>query len=318
MTSQPAIDAVITWVDGADPTHLAKRRAAQARATGRLHENAINPHRWGDSDELDYCLRALANHAPWLRRVWIVTDDQRPDLSALPDGFRARVAVVDHRAVFAGAEHHLPTFNSLAIETQLWRIPGLAEHFVYFNDDVFLTAPLAPSDVFVSGVPVLRGRWVDLSALAADAASRDDPALFHSHVQINAARLAGFSAARMWASAHVVHPMRRSVMARLARRHKAVWQANLGHRFRDIAQFLPVGLHNHACLRAGAFRLHPVADHLHLHSTAAHDTPPDELRARLQRATLPQSKFLCVNDLRRLEQALPDTRAWIERAIAAA
>lgn len=318
MVSPAEMDAVITWVDGADPAHQAKRVAALATTRGPLHENAVNPHRWGSADELALCLRALANHAPWLRRIWIVTDAQTPDLSTVPAALRARIAVVDHALLFAGYEHHLPTFNSLAIETLLWRIPGLADQFVYFNDDVFLTAPLVPTDVFVGDAPVLRGSWADLAALTTDPDSRSDPARFHHHVQINAARMAGFAPDHMWASAHVIHPMRRSVMARLFDRHRTAFLANLAHPFRNIAQFLPVGLYNHACIRSGTYAVPTRRDHLHLHSNATTESPLDEVRATLRRATLPQTKFLCVNDLPQLERAIPDARDWIERAIRAA
>lgn len=318
VVSLAEMDAVITWVDGADPAHRAKRTSATNSAPGRLHENAVNPHRWGCADELGFCLRALANHAPWLRRIWIVTDAQTPDLSGLPAHQRDRIAVVDHRALFRGHETCLPTFNSLAIESVLWRIPGLAEQFIYFNDDVFLTAPLSPTDVFVDGAPVLRGRWADFSSVAADPASRSDAAKFHPHVQINAARLAGFEPGHMWASAHVVHPMRRSTMAWLFETHNAAFLANLSHAFRDITQFLPMGLYNHTCIRLQRYAVAPLPDHLHLSSNATTESPLDDLRATLRRASLPQSKFLCINDLPRLEQAIPDARDWIERAIRAA
>ena len=149
------IDAVITWVDGDDPQHRAKRLHYQPQAP--RNANAVNPHRWACNDELGYCLRSIANHAPWIGRIWIITDAQTPDLSRLPADLVSRIAIIDHRILFAGYESALPTFNSLAIETVLWRIPGLAEHFVYFNDDVFLTGPLAPGDLFCDGAPVLRG-----------------------------------------------------------------------------------------------------------------------------------------------------------------
>lgn len=311
------IDVVITWVDGSDPAHRARRVAAQGRTGHPLHPNGINPHRWGASDELTYCLRSLANHAPWLRRVWIVTDAQTPDLSTVPTAFQAKVAIIDHRIIFAGFEAHLPTFNSLAIETLLWRIPGLAQQFVYFNDDVFLTGPLGPTDVFRAGMPVLRGKWADYSALAQDPARMNDPALFNHYAQINAARLAGFDAGHLWASAHVVHPLCRSVMAAMFDSHHAAMVANLAHPFRDLSQFQPVALHNHLSIRAGAFVAKGRRDHVHLRSGAVIDFPPEEVRAHLRRATAPGSKFLCVNDLPQVEAALPDTRDWIERAIGA-
>ena len=309
------IDAVITWVDGDDPAHIARRQRHQPQTA--CNANATNPHRWACNDELGYCLRSIANHAPWIGRIWIITDAQQPDLSRLPADLVARISIVDHLTLFAGHESALPTFNSLAIETLLWRIPGLAERFVYFNDDVFLTGPLAPGDVFQGAAPVLRGAWVDQSDIAADPASRDDPALLNALTQINAATLAGFTADRLFRAAHVVHPLRRSVLARLYDQHRTAFVANLGHRFRCVSQFLPQGLHNHACIAAGVAVLHTGEDHLHLRTGAVLDYPLPQVRAYLARACQPQFKFLCVNDLPQVEAAIPDTRAWIERAIAA-
>ncbi|OYX63491.1 MAG: hypothetical protein B7Y89_05515 [Novosphingobium sp. 32-60-15] len=309
------IDAVITWVDGLDPLHLAKRGHYQPQA--KRNANAINPHRWACNNELSYCLRSIANHAPWIGRIWIITDAQTPDLSQLPDELVARITIVDHLTLFAGHESALPTFNSLAIETLLWRIPGLAEHFVYFNDDVFLTGPLAPGDVFQGDAPVLRGGWVDQRAIAADPASRDDPTLLNALTQINAASLAGFRPDRLFRAAHVVHPLRRSVMAQLFDRHRAAFVTNIGHRFRCVSQFLPQGLHNHACIASGNAVLHANEDHLHLRTGAVLDYPLPHVRAYLARALQPQFKFLCINDLPQVEAAIPDTRDWIERAIAA-
>jgi len=309
------IDAVITWVDGLDPLHLAKRGHYQPQA--KRNANAINPHRWACNNELSYCLRSIANHAPWIGRIWIITDAQTPDLSQLPDELVARITIVDHLTLFAGHESALPTFNSLAIETLLWRIPGLAEHFVYFNDDVFLTGPLAPGDVFQGDAPVLRGGWVDQRAIAADPASRDDPTLLNALTQINAASLAGFRPDRLFRAAHVVHPLRRSVMAQLFDRHRAAFVTNIGHRFRCVSQFLPQGLHNHACIASGNAVLHADEDHLHLRTGAVLDYPLPHVRAYLARALQPQFKFLCINDLPQVEAAIPDTRDWIERAIAA-
>jgi hypothetical protein len=306
------IDAVITWVDGADPAHARKRRR---HLGGPLHANGINPHRWACSDELGYCLRSIGNNAPWIDRIWIVTDAQQPDLSRLPAAIVDRIAIVDHRTLFAGHESALPTFNSLAIESLIWRIPGLAERFIYFNDDVFLTGPLLPDDVFDGLSPVLRGKWVDDSVLAADVGSRSDPARLNAITQINAAALLGYGAERLFAGAHVVHPMRRSVFAELFDHHRAAFIANIGHRFRDVGQFLPQALHNHACIRDGMAVLHGIDDHLHLRTGAVTDYPLPAVRDYLARALQPQFKFLCVNDLPQVEAAIPDTRDWIERAI---
>jgi hypothetical protein len=141
------IDVVYTWVDGMDPNHAAKR--AQHLPTGRP-EHGAGPALFRDNDELRYSLRSLAQYAPWVRRVHLVTDRQRP--SWLRE--RPGLAVVDHAEIIPS--RFLPTFNSHVIEAYLYRIPGLAEHYIYCNDDFFLATPTAPGDFFTAnGLPFL-------------------------------------------------------------------------------------------------------------------------------------------------------------------
>jgi Stealth protein CR2, conserved region 2/Stealth protein CR1, conserved region 1 len=309
------VDAVITWVDGSDPILAAKREYYQANADAPLHDNAINPHRWICSDELNFCLRSIANNAPWIRRVWIVTDGQLPEIAALPEEFVAKINIVDHRDIFAGFEDALPTFNSLAIETMLWRIPELSDHFLYFNDDVFLTAPVEVSDFFATNGPVLRGNWADYAVLAACNDSRDDASLLNHYSQINAAAMIGYSAGHVFDSAHVVHPMQRSVMADLFEAHRSAFLANAAHRFRSTEQFLPQSLYSHACLASGQAAILGMRDYLHI-AVGAFDTwTAEAVHTYLDSAERHAVKFLCINDLPEVERNFPDARIWIEEAI---
>ena len=51
----------------------------------------------------------------------------------------------------------LPCFNSAVIEHFLYRIPGLAEHFIYANDDMFINKPVTPETFFgKDGLPIVR------------------------------------------------------------------------------------------------------------------------------------------------------------------
>ncbi|WP_299415599.1 Stealth CR1 domain-containing protein [uncultured Sulfitobacter sp.] len=308
------IDAVITWVDGADPVHRAKRAQYMAKA-GVLNENARNPHRWVSSDEIYFCLFSIYKHAPWIRTIWIVTDGQTPEVSHLPDALRVKICIVNHTEIFRGSAHVLPTFNSLAIESMIWRIEGLAERFLYFNDDVFLTAPLQPSDVFTSNGPVLRGRWVDYAAMLSGPTARDDPALFNHFMHVNAAAMVGVAATRLYACAHVVHPFLRSVMARLSQQHSDAFANNITHRFRDLSQFLPQGLHTHACIADGLGEVTTAKDNLHITSGQGNHQPPDITRTLLTPEALSDVKFLCINDLPQLERLIPDVRGLISAAV---
>jgi hypothetical protein len=309
------IDAVITWVDGTAPDHRAARARFMGQVGAALNENARNPHRWESSDEIFYCLRSIQYNAPWIRHIWLLVEGDPPDLSDLQETLRAKIRIALHSDIFAGYEQVLPTFNSLAIESMMWRIEGLSDRFLYFNDDVFLTAPLAPQDMFDGDKPVLRGAWRDYGALAGNDAARDDPALFNHFMQINAAQLCGVGPARVFAAAHVVHPMRRSIMAALFDTHRAAFEANITHRFRDLSQFLPQGLHNHHCIATSMAVIRSGRDHLHIKSGQGAGDAPAITRNLLLESALSEVRFLCVNDLPQLEALVPDARALIHRAI---
>ncbi len=153
-------DAVITWVDGADPQHR-ERLATYLAERGGERPRAAHSTRFNDAGEIDWCVASILRFAPWFRRIHIVTDGQVPALVARLAGtpWAERIAIVDHRDIFAGFEQHLPTFNSRAIISLLWRTPGLADQFVYFNDDMALLRPIDESDFFRDGRVVLRGQW---------------------------------------------------------------------------------------------------------------------------------------------------------------
>jgi hypothetical protein len=309
------VDAVITWVDGSDPAHKIKRDHYLSQATAPLHNNAINPHRWVCSDELNFCLRSIANNAPWVRRIWIVTDNQIPDLAELPPEFVAKISIVDHHEIFAGHESVLPTFNSLSIETMLWRIAGLSEHFLYFNDDVFLTAQVEVADFFAVSGPVLRGKWVDHAYLMHCNESRDAASLLSHYNQINAAGIIGYTADHVFESAHVVHPMQRSIMAELFDVYHDRFIQNIGFRFRCTEQFLAQSLHNHACLASGHANILDTQDYLHVAVGAFDRWSAADVHSYLEGAERHAVKFLCVNDLPEVERNFPNARAWIEEAI---
>ena len=308
-------DIIITWVDGSDPALKAKRDHYMQGAQTPLHDNGINPHRWLCSDELNYCLRSIANNAPWVRRVWIVTDGQIPIMANLSASFTAKINIIDHREIFAEFEDVLPTFNSLSIETMLWRITGLAEHFLYFNDDVFLTSAVTFCDFFTENGPVMRGKWVDYARLQGCEDSRDEAALLNHYNQINAASIAGYSANHMFASAHVVHPMRRSIMAGLFDTHRDRFIRNSAFRFRCTDQFLPQSLHNHHCIKNGLGSIHATHDYLHVAANAIDKWSTPEVHEFLSSTSRAQIKFLCVNNLPEVERRFPKARAWIEEAI---
>ena len=137
------VDIVVTWVDGNDPAWLEEK----ARFSGAND----SPNRYRDWGLMRYWFRAIEKNAPWARTIHFVTWGHVPDFL---DVSNSRIHVVNHRDFLPA--HALPTYNSAAIEMNLHRIEGLAEHFVLFNDDMFLMRPTAKGDFFdPSGKPVL-------------------------------------------------------------------------------------------------------------------------------------------------------------------
>lgn len=137
------IDVVYTWVDGADARWRRRRDAAlRSGAEGpvEVHPSALDESRYLDSEELRYSLRSVLCYAGWVRRIHLVTDDQVPDWL---DVGHPRLNVVSHRELLGGSR-----FNSHAIESGLHRIPGLAEHYLYLNDDVLFGRLAHPGDYF--------------------------------------------------------------------------------------------------------------------------------------------------------------------------
>lgn len=138
------IDIVIPWVDGSDPAWQEER--SHYRPTVRSDDSDARYREWG---LFQYWFRSIEKYAPWVRTVHLVTWGHLPPWL---NTSHPKLHVVNHRDYIPG--EYLPTFSSHAIELNMHRIPGLAEHFIYFNDDVYLNAPTKPEDFFVEGRPV--------------------------------------------------------------------------------------------------------------------------------------------------------------------
>ncbi|WP_243073598.1 stealth conserved region 3 domain-containing protein [Microbacterium sp. SS28] len=135
------VDIVFSWVDGS-ATEFQRQRAAQM-AGYVVGEGDDGPARYRQVDELRYALRSVHMYAPWVRRIFIATDSPAP--SWLVEHPKVTIVRSDE---FFGDTSVLPTHNSHAVEAQLHRIDGLAEHFLYSNDDMFFARPVEPELFF--------------------------------------------------------------------------------------------------------------------------------------------------------------------------
>ncbi|WP_405653456.1 stealth family protein [Streptomyces sp. NBC_00019] len=218
------VDVVYTWVDGSDPEWLSHRSACTG--TG-YHDEAANAARYLNRDELRYSLRSLHLYAPWVRTIYLVTDEQTPSwLDAGLPGLR----VVSHKEIFSDPGL-LPTFNSHAIESQLHHIDGLSEHFLYFNDDVFLGRPTTPQDFFLANG--LTKFFPSTVLIPPGPPCEDDVPVAAAGKNNRALIEATFGTVISQKMKHTPHPLRRSVLYEIEERFPVQHHATASHRLRS-------------------------------------------------------------------------------------
>ena len=140
------IDFVITWVDMEDP----KWKAEFSKYSGKKdnEKNGVSEARFRDYGFLKYWFRGVEKFAPWVRKIHFVTSGQKPDWL---DANNPKINLVNHKDYIP--EQFLPTYNSVVIERYIHEIPGLAEHFVYFNDDFYIINHVSTERFFKNGLP---------------------------------------------------------------------------------------------------------------------------------------------------------------------
>lgn len=240
------IDVVYTWVDGADPAWLERK----AEVTGEnfstsLHAEATDPARFRSRDELMYSLRSLDDFAPWVRHIYLVTDQQVPEWL---DTDNDRISIVDHREIFPN-DGRLPVYNSNAIISRLHHIDGLSEHFLYMNDDVMLTRPVLPAQFFTgSGIALVsrsnnRRPFIEPSV-------KHEP---HLNLTANIRGLMQDATSRNVSRAikHTPHPMLRSVLFELEEVFADAYEATTRSRFRHHSDIVADQLHHYYAQTVG-------------------------------------------------------------------
>lgn len=253
------IDAVITWVDGNDLNHRKKRLATFKKVADKEPHSlptGFDNTRFRDNGELKYCITSIIKFAPWIRNIYVVTDNQQPDFLTSDFKDQHNIHIVDHKEIFESFEWALPTFNTRTIETALWRIPGLAPRFIYFNDDFVITNPVKPDDFFADEKVVLRGNWDSLTRYGPSRLKLNKVASFvaknifgitrsmHQLLQIRSAELSGFTD-RYFRIPHVPHPVHTKTLKKFFSENPALFKKNIKYRFRNTDQFSAIFLANY-------------------------------------------------------------------------
>lgn len=249
------VDAVYTWVNHQDAGWQELHRQATARRSviQGEHESVNDPARFTSRDELYYSVRSLLKHAPWIRRIYILSNCQLPDWARSI----SNLVHVTHDDVFPDGSD-LPTFNSHAIETVLHRIEGLSENFLYLNDDFFLCKSASPEDFFWNdgcvyyfpskhnipdGPASAQLRPVDNGAINASDRLKED---------------FGFKPEKKLH--HAPYPLSRSLLQEIDGRYTDVIRSTRGHAFRNVGDIaMSTTLHAYYAQCVGRGRERTVA-----------------------------------------------------------
>lgn len=137
--SPPPVDIVYAW-SGEDHADLKDRRQRSGC-------------------ELQFSLRSVWKHLPWVRRAHILVDTGkhlRMPSWVQSEGAGAWINMVDRCELFRD-RRYCPTRNSNAVYAAVAAIPGLANLFLLMDDDVFFSHPIGPDFFFDQSLrPIVR------------------------------------------------------------------------------------------------------------------------------------------------------------------
>ena len=312
------IDAVITWVNGDDPKHRAKRMKYGNQS---IHESedVAGSTRFNSLGEIFYCIASLNRFAPWLHKIYIVTDEQNPCVESFlrthfPEGY-IPIEIVDHTTIFRGYEQYLPTFNSISIETMTWRIPGLSEHYIELNDDFILSSPATPEDFFLSDGRVVcyaspyNMPWTKLTRMLKPSKNGRQRVTFKGNMY-NAAFMMG-RRMNFLKFDHTPRALRKSYYERFFSEFPETLTHNITFRFRHADQYSPQEVMFLLLLKEGKLYLQSAKGRLFFLQPKS-DT--GYVKKKMQSLTkMRDCKFCCFNSL---DKATPEEREeiidWIE------
>ena len=246
------IDAVITWVDGSEPNY-------QRKLKEHLSNNDTIKRQYLQANEINLCVASIVKYAPFIRKIFIVTDKQSPNLDSVKHIVsKEKIEIVDHEEIFRDNIEFLPTFNIRSIDALLFKIKDLSEKFIYFNDDMFLVKKTNPEDWFVGDKAVLTGNWVKTyNKKPIKIISQKIKSFFNMRPSFNAsqskaANIAGFNS-KYFKSYHCGRPQIKSVIKDFYNKNPEKLVDQIKYKFRDDRQYMPYSLCWHLLIKKTLF-----------------------------------------------------------------
>jgi Stealth protein CR2, conserved region 2/Stealth protein CR3, conserved region 3/Stealth protein CR4, conserved region 4/Stealth protein CR1, conserved region 1 len=277
------IDIVFSWVDGSSAEF--QRARAQRMKTYVVGEGDDSEARYRQLDELKYALRSVYLYAPWVRRIFIVTDspvptwlDEHPSVTIV----RSEDFFLDHA--------NLPTHNSHAIESQLQHIEGLSEHFLYSNDDMFFARPVSPDTFFSPGGVT---RFIEATTRIGLGENNPERSGFENAARVNRDVLKSrFGRVTTRHLEHAPTPLRKSVLLEMEREFPAEFARTAASPFRSSTDIsVTNSLYHYYALMTGRAVIQTDARVTYVETTLK--SALRQMRTLLRRR---DQTFFCLND----------------------
>ena len=124
---------------------IAASLASDAELSDKNVEARVSRDR--DNGELKYTLRALANNAPWVGRIYLLVNGAQELPSWVPEP--EKTVMLDRCTLLPKGT--CPTRNGFTAMSVVHKVPGLSRQFIYSDDDILLAQPADFDDFFVNG-----------------------------------------------------------------------------------------------------------------------------------------------------------------------
>ena len=246
------IDAVITWVDGSKPDY-------QRKLKEYLTDNNTLKKQYFQANEINLCVASIVKYAPFIRKIFIVTDKQRPNLDSIKHLVTLdKVEIIDHEEIFRENKDCLPTFNIRSIDALLFKIKKLSDKFIYFNDDMFLVKETSQEDWFINNKAVLTGVWAKtynkqvIKTISHRIKKFLNVRPSFNAAQSKAANIVGFHD-RYFKSYHCGRPQIKSVIKDFYDKNPERLKNQIRHKFRDGRQYMPYSLCWHLLIKKNLY-----------------------------------------------------------------
>jgi Stealth protein CR2, conserved region 2/Stealth protein CR3, conserved region 3 len=291
------VDAVYTWVNHEDPDwqHMYAHWSAldkeqsevdvtkAVQPTPTVKGDALALSRFHNNDELRYSLRSLEKNMPWIRQILIFSNCAPPKWLATD---HPRLRWVRHEEVIPA--EFLPTFSSHVIESYLHHLPGLADNFIYLNDDFFVARPMSKVDFFTeTGQSQAR---VEKYGMVSGAVREGDPDYLNASRNSAALVREAFGFAATQLHQHVPYALLRPVLCEIEDRFRARIDAFRPNRFRRSNDVnIPSFLYHHYAMGCGKATVTEMSSIM----VKSNDL---RWRSRLEWARDKKHYFICINE----------------------